>query len=523
MIARSEYPRPQFERKSYECLNGIWEFETDKSNSGVARRVFEKKKLDGVINVPFCPESPLSGVGDKDFLNSVWYKRSFDVKAGGQLVFLHIGACDYNTTVYINGRIAGQHSGGYTPIDLDITEYVNEGTNDVIIHAEDDNRVGKQPSGKQSSRYESYGCYYTRTTGIWQTVWLEYVPKTYIKDIKLYPNPENAEITVKATLIGSADLNVVASYEGKKVGAYSTKSSGGVLTFTNKLSEKHLWEVGVGRLYDLELNYGEDEVKSYFGLRSVKIDGYKFLINNKSVFQRLVLDQGFYPDGICTAPTEEDLVKDIILSLDAGFNGARLHQKVFEPRFLYHCDRLGYIVWGEYASWGIDHTTADALIPFLREWQEAVARDFNHPSIIGWCPFNETWNIKGRVQNDGVIEMIYRSTKAIDPTRPCIDTSGNYHVITDIYDVHEYTQIPKDLKDRMDAFAETGIINEAIQQNPIHKGRQKHDGRALFVSEYGGIKWDVENDSTAWGYGNAPTTEDEYKERYRLLTDALLR
>ena len=198
-------------------------------------------------------------------------------------------------------------------------------------------------------------------------------------------------------------------------------SNGGSVDLKIDLSELHLWEPGHGRLYDLKLTYGDDEVCSYFGMRSLRLDGMKFLINEKPVFQRLVLDQGYYQDGIYTAPTENDLEKDIKLSLNMGFNGARLHQKVFEPRFLYHCDKLGYIVWGEYGNWGIDTSDAMSVPTFLREWEEAVLRDFNHPSIVGWCPFNETWDTCGRQQINDLLEITYKTTKIMDETRPCID------------------------------------------------------------------------------------------------------
>ena len=187
-------------------------------------------------------------------------------------------------------------------------------------------------------------------------------------------------------------------------------------------------------MYDLYLEYGEDRVQSYFGLRSIRFDGYKFLLNGKSVFQRLVLDQGFYPEGIWTAPSDAELEADIDRSLAMGFNGARLHEKVFEERFLYHCDKKGYLVWGEFPNWGLDPSYADCIYGILPEWMEEIERDYNHPSIIGWCPFNETWDSKGRKQYDDAIRMVFRVTKAMDPTRPCIDSSGFFHVESDIFD-----------------------------------------------------------------------------------------
>ena len=521
-IPRIEHPNPQFERSEWENLNGIWEFEIDKSNSGAERKIYENEHFSKKITVPFCPESELSGIGEKDFMNSVWYKRIVNIKSKEKRIFLHIGACDYFTTVYVNGAEVGTHKGGYTSFSFDITDYAVVGDNAVVIHAEDDNRSGRQPAGKQSNRLESYECYYTRTTGIWQTVWLEYVPEAHIRSIKLYPDYANGSITVEALFSGKEKLEAKAFYEGKEVGAANIDYCADSVSFTLNLSEIHLWEAGCGRLYDLCLTYGKDNVKSYFGLRNVCIDGNKFMLNGKSVFQRLVLDQGFYPDGIYTAPTEEALINDIQISLDAGFNGARLHEKVFEARFLYHCDRMGYMVWGEYANWLLDHSDISALPTFLREWQEAVSRDFNHPSIIGWCPFNETWDIDGRKQNDEILEMVYKTTKAMDSTRPCIDTSGNFHVITDIYDVHDYCQNVEEFKSYSEKFEKEGILIDQTERKEIWMNRQKYDGGAAFMSEYGGIKWDVENADGSWGYGDAPKTEEEFIERYKGLTEAII-
>jgi hypothetical protein len=250
----------------------------------------------------------------------------------------------------------------------------------------------------------------------------------------------------------------------------------------------------------------------------VKTDGEKFLINKKSVFQRLVLDQGFYPDGIYTAPTEEALIRDIRLSMEAGFNGARLHQKVFEPRFLYHCDRMGYLVWGEQGNWGLDVSAPDGVKNFLPEWLEVLKRDFNHPSIIGWCPFNETWDYEGRRQDNALLEIVYHTTKLFDTTRPCIDTSGNYHVVTDIYDLHDYEQSPEKFKAFYAGFAAGGELadSHSDRQTPVK-------GVPVFISEYGGIKWDEDGgNEKSWGYGNAPKTKEEFLARYRGLTDSLL-
>lgn len=513
---RQEHPKPQFERKNWLNLNGKWQFETDNGNSGVARGLYKDDAvLQSEIEVPFCPESKLSGVENVDFMNAVWYKREvvLDKAQLGGRVFLHFGAVDYRATAYVNGEKCGEHKGGYVSFSFEITNLVREGKNVITVYAEDDTRNRLIPSGKQSDQYYSYNCSYTRTTGIWQTVWLEFTPNAYIKQVKYYPDVHSSALTLTAETVGAGTLSAQAFFEGKPMGEAVADYGGGTFTLTIPLKEKHLWEVGKGDLYDLKLIYGEDEVQSYFGLRSVRLDGYRFLINEKSVFQRLVLDQGFYPEGIYTAKSDEQLKADIDLSMAMGFNGARLHEKVFEERFLYHCDKKGYIVWGEYPNFGLNVSYADSIYGVFPEWLEVLNRDFNHPSIVGWCPFNETWS---DMQYDGVLALVYQSTKAVDPTRPCIDTSGNYHVITDIYDVHDYEQEPEIFAERYNALKTEGTLF-----NPFPRKQIPYKiGTPTFVSEYGGIRWT--KDEKGWGYGNAPKTEEEFLTRLKNLTDVLL-
>ncbi len=517
MIPRSEYPNPQFERENWENLNGKWDFEFDFGNSKLQRDILNREEWEGEILVPFCPESKLSGIEYVDFIPAVWYRRKINITSS-QLegrIFLHFGAVDYYARIFINGKEAGSHKGGYTSFRIDITDFVSVGENTVCVYAQDDVRSTLQPVGKQCREFYSRGCDYTRTTGIWQTVYLEFVPKSYIKNFKFFPDYLNGTVTISADVEGEGTFEAKVFYEGKEMGSFSRVTEKTVCGEI-KLDEIHLWEVGKGRLYDVEFTFGEDKVKSYFGLRNVKLQGYKFLINGKSVFQRLVLDQGFYPEGIYTAPTEEDLIKDIELSMAVGFNGARLHQKVFEPRFLYHCDKMGYIVWGEYANWGIDYSSYRSLEIYLPQWLESVERDFNHPSIIGWCPFNETWDYEGREQNDELLRNIYNATKHVDNTRPCIDTSGNYHVETDIFDVHDYEQNVEIFKANYDKFMTENVLYDKFPN------RHHYKGEPTFVSEYGGIQWSINPGERDWGYGIAPKTEEEFIARYKGLTDALL-
>ena len=518
---RCEHPKPQFMRLSWLNLNGQWDFEVDNSRSGKARKMYENGDFSMKINVPFCPQSKLSGLELKDFMYGVWYRRNVTLTGEnlGGLVNLHFGAVDYKAEVWVNGQYAGKHSGGYISWKLDITKLLVEGENTIVVYAEDDERNPLIPRGKQSEEFYSHGCDYTRTTGIWQTVWLEFLPVTHIEKVKYYPDVENCKLHIEATLCGEGEFKALATYEGRNVGEAVVKSLGGLTYLDINLTEKQLWEAGCGRLYDLTLTYGDDIVTSYFGLRSSKIGDRKYYLNGKALFQRTILDQGFNPDGIYTAPSDEELHEDILRSMRLGFNGARLHEKIFEERFLYHAAKEGYLVWGEYPNWGLDHTRADAVYPILYEWLEELDRDFNQPAIIGWCPFNETWNKHGCQQNDDVILAVYRATKAADPTRPVIDTSGNYHTETDIYDIHDYNQNVEEMKANYDGFLLEG--GPASHQVHMDKRQEYKFDRPFFVSEYGGIKW-TEQTENAWGYGKSVESETEFIQRYKGLTHSFL-
>lgn len=533
-IPRGEHPTPQFMREKWINLNGEWEFAFDFEKKLFDGQTISDKIFDKKIQVPFCPESELSGVQYKDFIPAIFYRKKLILTAE-QLkdrVLLHFGAVDYKATVFVNGEKVGKHIGGYTPFQFDITKYVMAGENIIDVYVEDDTYNGIQCIGKQSEKPQSYECRYTRTTGIWQTVWIEFVPEKYIEEFRFYSSIENGSVIVTGETHGSGLLSILVYLSGRKVGETNTFSHGS-FSCNILLSEIQLWEVGKGGLYDVEIRFENDFVSSYMGLRDIKIDGYKIKINGKSVFQRLVLDQGYYPTGIYTAPTDKDLEKDIILSMNAGFNGARLHEKVFEPRYLYHADRLGYLVWGEYPDWGIaEYNNGLAITDMLIGWTEALKRDFNHPSIIGWCPFNETWKYIEQETGLRVLETFYKITKQIDSTRPVIDASGNYHSFTDIYDLHDYDQNPQTFEKRYSSFEQTGDFHlsddEADGKPFFRKHYEYRVGMPVFVSEYGGIRWDaeinVENDlEKSWGYGEAPKTKKEFLARYKGLTEVLMK
>lgn len=520
-IPRPDYPTPQWERSNWKNLNGEWEFEFDFGCTARERMVMKKQRLSQKITIPFCPESKLSGIHYQDFIAGVCYRKVVGLSKEEieQRVILHFGAVDFRSYIYVNEQLVKTHIGGYSSFEADITKQVHEGENVIFVVVEDDVRSGEQASGKQCEFYASKECSYTRTTGIWQTVWLEFIPERYIKRAKYYPDIEHGVLNITGELCGKGELKLRAFYKGKLEGEAAVLSDGGAFCVQLALEELHLWEPGHGRLYDLILEFGEDRVKSYFGMRTTGLEGKKYLLNGKCVFQRFVLDQGFYPAGIYTAENDDELKRDIELSMAAGFNGARLHQKVFEQRFLYHCDKAGYMVWEEYANWGMDYTNPIAAENFLCEWLEVLERDFNSPSIIGWCPVNETWGYHEQQMRHRLIETVYKMTKSLDTTRPCIAVSGNYHIHDmEIYDVHDYGMNIEEFHDQYAHIAE-GIVKDQIWRK--EGSIQPYEGQPIFVSEYGGFSW-INGIKDGWGYGNALNSAEELFEKYRDYTNVLL-
>ena len=526
-ILRKEYPRPQFIRKDWINLNGAWDFRFDQALSGEERKFYEEDAFALEINLPFCPESKLSGIENVDFINGCWYLKKLELPENwlekGRRTHLNIDACDYEARVYVNNKFVGYHLGGYVGFSFDITDFLKSGENKIVIFAKDDLRSCRQPKGKQANLYYSSGCDYTRTTGIWQTVWLENTPESYIRSVKMTPSFKNANIFIEAKTIGEGELCAEVLFSGKPLAKSSARATFGSAKLMIEIPEIHEWNMENPELYDIKFTFGEDEAESYFGLRDIEYRDNKTYLNGKSIFQRLILDQGFYPDGIYTAPSDEELVNDIMRSKAMGFNGARLHQKVFEPRFLYHCDRLGYIVWGEHANWGMTHNGDAPFADFMPEWLEIIERDYNHPAIIGWCPLNETpTNI-----NPDFVRHLFALTKEYDSTRLFIDNSGWYHIdgCYDMYDVHDYNQDPEKFRNDFMKLINgepvrhlTGLNNGA--GSCVTTGERSD---ISFVSEFGGIGWFMdENDEPKWGYGNAPGSEEEWIERYKGLCDALL-
>ncbi|MEM1607200.1 MAG: glycoside hydrolase family 2 TIM barrel-domain containing protein [Candidatus Bathyarchaeia archaeon] len=535
-IPRPEHPRPDFERKKWVNLNGEWQFEIDSAKSGLEKGWNHGKDFSRRIIVPFPPESVLSGIGEKDFMESVWYRRFFripDAWLDGR-VLLHFGAVDYRATVWVNGRLTGSHRGGFSPFSFDITSMVNSGDNELIVWALDECRSRLQPTGKQSHRLKSYGCLYTRVTGIWQTVWLEAVPSQYIEHFKIIAEPNNGSVFIEFHIGGDEGGYTISAeiYDGGGLVAETQASlSKPVGRIYMRVPDVHLWSPEDPYLYRLLLKLtpkegSTDEVHSYIGFREIRRSKNKILLNNQVRFLRLVLDQGYYPDGVYTAPSDDALRRDIEIAKDMGFDGARLHQKVFEPRFLYWADRLGYLVAGEFPDWGADLSNASARDALLDEWISVVRRDFNHPSIIIWTPFNERsidFNDQECVE---FIRRVVHITKIIDPTRLVIDCSGWTHVSKeiDIYDVHDYEQNPEVFRERYVDLSKK--VSEQLDLRP-HTNflrNMPYRGQPFIVSEYGGIWWNPfeVKPGESWGYGERPKTIEEYIARYKALTESLL-
>ena len=499
-IPRKEHPKPQFEARRGRISTGpgiLKSTTAAAARPGACRKRRRNFREDHRAVLP--AEQALRRGAQGFSVRRVWYRRAFTLtqREAESRTVLHVGAADYCATLYINGQMAGEHKGGYVSFSFDISRFVHAGEKTSLPYtSRTTSATGSSPRGKQSELFRSHDCDYTRTTGIWQTVWLEFTPRAaYIESAKYFPDVFSHSLTIQAKLKGCGVLRATASYEGRVVGTAEAISRGGIATLTVDLAETHLWEVGCGRLYDLELRYGDDSVRSYFGLRSIRLDGMKFRINEKSVYQRLVLDQGFYPDGIYTAPTDADLERDIDLSLAMGFNGARLHQKIFEERFLYYCDKKGYIVWGRIPRLGAR--------PLLCRLHLACSLNGSR-SWSGFQPPRHHRLVPAQRDLGSERQKAVRRGDTPDlprhqggrPHPPLIDTSGNFHVETDIFDVHDYEQDPAVFKANYDRLMTEHVLHDRFDKI------QHYAGEPTFVSEYGGIGWS--EDKNSWGYGTNP-------------------
>lgn len=512
MIPRSEHPRPDFCRDSWSCLNGLWDF-------SIGAPTYEQ-----TILVPFSPEARLSGIWNKDISNrEFWYRRSVTVPADmqGKQLLLHLGAVDYLAEVYVNGQLAISHEGGQTGFSTDITALV--GGQEVFtleVRALDDPLDFELPRGKQYWKPESESIFYTRNSGIWQSVWLEAVDSCHLQDAEFIPDLDRCCVEVHYRLSQPADLDIALSFQGQLLLTQTVagQQSGMCVISLNRcvpgawnIAEDLTWSPETPRLFDVTFTVRQDgrttdEVRSYFGLRKIHAEGGKVYLNNRPCFQKLVLDQGYWPDGLLTAPSDEDYVRDILAIKAMGFNGVRLHQKIEDPRFFYHADRLGLLVWAECAA--AYRFSPLAVQRSTAQWMENIRQNRNHPCIIAWTPLNESWGV-AQIRFDPAQQAFAQSlcalTRALDTTRLVIDNDGWEHVGGDLLTIHDYRPQEELLQEQYHS------IDTALSVHPggraLFAQGHSYKGQPILVTEFGGIAYGPMS-GRDWGYSVAESEED---------------
>jgi beta-galactosidase/beta-glucuronidase len=529
------YPRPQLQRESWVSLNGAWEFALDPD--GAWSQPTEVAWAER-IRVPFAPETPASGIGHTGFFRACWYRRRIELpdRAAGERWLLHFGAVDHKATVWVNGLYAGEHEGGYTPFALDVTDCLAGAGCELVVRAEDDPHDLAKPRGKQDWQLEPHSIWYPRTTGIWQTVWMERVAPTRIARLAFTPYLARWEIGVEAWTEGERrpDLRLAVKLRsGGEVLAADTYqvvsgevhrgvalSDPGIDDSRNEL----LWSPHAPNLIDVQLElWGErgeliDQVTSYVAIRSTTGQGDRFLLNGRPYLLRMVLDQGYWPDGGLTAPDDAALRRDVELAKAMGFNGVRKHQKIEDPRYLYWADTLGLTVWEEMPS--AYRFTPHSVRRLSREWAEVIARDYSHPCIVAWVPINESWGVPNLPENPRerhYVEALYHLTKTLDPTRPVIGNDGWESVATDIIGIHDYDDRPERIAKRYHADEERPRLfkRERPGGRMLVVSAHPHTDLPLMLTEFGGIAL-ARHDGASWGYSVAKTAE-EFAGRYERL------
>ena len=542
---KKDYPRPQFVRENWENLNGTWDFGFDDDHVGEKEKWYVNFGGDKKIQVPFTYETKLSGIQDETRHDYIWYRRNIQVdgkRLEKENYVLHFEGCDFITKVWVNGELAGSHRGGYSRFSFDITNLLKDGENELVVKAEDSFDM-QQPRGKQRWIDENFGCWYVQTTGIWKTVWSEYVPKVNLASVKMTPVLEQHcleleyEVNAPESCFGE-NLAVAATirFDGMLVNKIvTTVMAGHVETKADVfVRNDHGFEWGVRTwspeqpdLYDIEFELikdGEtvDQAGSYFAMRDIRIDGLNILLNGRPLYQRLILDQGYWKDSHLTPPSEEALIEDIDKIHALGYNGLRKHQKTEDERFLYWCDVKGMLVWSEVAS--AYQYTDYAVAEFTREWMEIVKQNYNHPCIITWTPFNESWGISAvetRRDQQHFTEAIYHLTKSVDPYRPVIVNDGWEHTVSDIITLHDYEEVGEVLRKRYIEYKDQIMTTEVYHSN--HKSAMangfEYKGQPVIISEFGGIAFN--NDDSGWGYGNKVDTKEDFIQRFDEITTAV--
>lgn len=537
------YPRPQFVRKEWENLNGEWDFIFDEYNEGEDKEYFVNfPKENNKIQVPFTYETQLSGIQDESVHNVVWYHKEITISKNqldNKKVVLHFEGSDYLTKVWINGKYIGTHKGGYSRFSFDIENYLKLGKNEIIVKVED-SLAKEQPRGKQRYKKESWKCWYVQSTGIWKTVWLEFLPMYYIKNVKNIPDLDTKTIKLEyETNITEKEfeneqfyIETEISFNGKIVNTNKTLLQNTYqeviipICQENVQHEIQKWSPDTPNLYDITyILYKEDKmmdiVYSYFGVRKIEIQKNKILLNEKEIYLKLILDQGYWKASHLTPPNEEAIIKDIDIALEYGYNGIRKHQKVEDERFLYWCDVKGVLVWSEMANCYVFNDKS--IQNFTEQWIKVVKQNYNHPSIITWVPINESWglpNIAKDKKQQNFANSLYYITKSLDNTRPVISNDGWEHTISDIITIHDYKQDGELLySEYMDK--ERKVLNNVKEYNSHHKlfaEGYTYTGQPVIMSEYGGTAL---NSEKGWGYGNQVKDEMDFVERFYELTDVV--
>lgn len=531
------YPRPQLQRSQWTSLNGTWKFTYD--DEGQYARPSDISAWNQGIEVPFAPESIRSGIHDTGFHPNCWYEREFDIPVGSDRVLLHFGAVDYRARVWVNGQFMVEHEGGHTPFSMDITSVLRpEGQQTVTVWAEDDPHDLAKPRGKQDWQLEPHSIWYPRTSGIWQTVWLEQVPETYIARLKWTPHFERWEIgfegfvegkvqediQLKVRLTVGNQLLVNDTYEvlNGEIHRRIALSDPGIDDYRNEL----LWSPEKPTLIDAQLQLwcrGQllDEVQSYTAMRTVSIQRDRFMLNGQPYYLRLVLDQGYWEDTLMTAPSDEALRRDVELVKQMGFNGVRKHQKIEDPRFLYWADVLGLMVWEEMPS--AYRFTPKAVERLMKEWTEAIERDASHPCIVVWVPFNESWGVPDLTATPAhqhCVQALYHLTKTLDPTRPVIGNDGWESTATDILAIHDYDTKSQRLAKRYGP--EVKLSDLFDHQRPggrvLTLDGYPHQGQPIMLTEFGGIAFTKpEENAYTWGYARSNNASELQLQYIALL------
>ena len=533
-IPRPEYPRPQFVRSEWLNLNGPWKFELDDQNVGLEESWFSRSDYADEILVPFSLESPLSGIGDRSFHPCVWYQRSFRIPESwqGRCVLLNFGAVDYRTMVWVNGIVVTTHEGGHTPFSCDISGELRPGDNILTVRAEDPPTDRYIPRGKQHWEAAPVSIFYARTTGIWQTVWLEPVMPNHLESVRI-TSTVDGEVSFSVKIRGtSPGLYVTLSIrDGSRTLATATSLADGPdALLSARIATPKLWSPDRPFLYDvrIELN-GEDglldTVDSYFGIRSVTTQDGRVLLNGAPIYLKTVLDQGYWPESNMTAPTDQAILNDIRHARELGFNGVRKHQKVEDPRFLYWADREGLLVAAEMANAYLFNE--DSVARMTREWIQVVTRDYNHPCIIIWTPVNESWGVPNLAdrRQQAHLKALYYLTKSLDDTRLVIDNDGWEHTdVTDLFAIHDYTRTGEEFERRFEHVKQglpLPLYGKLYSAPGYH-----YNGSPILLWEFGGIGYIMPEDlarvpENSWGYSGVEPTAEAALARAKGLYQAI--